>query len=201
VNICKLSFFHLIIWVRFPYVHLSAQIFILNIFCLFVYLLVIFYIFKFFFIDFYGYYIAKTDEGQPRPKYIFNKCGTNIYFFTLQRFGPSPSPNFKRHKEINDNQSINNKCYFPIYRNSRVEFQEEKSFTKKMTRGLVPVWSYWTSGSLADHFLFRQHSSNYLNTQCKLIGVYIDTKNMTFLLKFWFTRARDLKTSTRAAIP
>ena len=28
-------------------------------------------------------------------KYIFNKCGTNIYFFTLQRFGPSPSPNFK----------------------------------------------------------------------------------------------------------
>ena len=21
-----------------------------------------------------------TDEGQPRPKYIFNKCGTNIYF-------------------------------------------------------------------------------------------------------------------------
>ena len=24
-----------------------------------------------------GYYIVKTDEGQ----YIFNKCGTNIYFF------------------------------------------------------------------------------------------------------------------------
>ena len=40
--------------------------------------------------------LATTDEGQPRPKYIFNKCGTNIYSFTtLQRFGPSPSPNFK----------------------------------------------------------------------------------------------------------
>ena len=39
--------------------------------------------------------ISRTDEGQPRPKYIFNKCGSNIYFFTLQRFGPSPSPNFK----------------------------------------------------------------------------------------------------------
>ena len=39
--------------------------------------------------------ISRTDEGQPRPKYIFNKCGTNIYFFTLQRTGPSPSPNFK----------------------------------------------------------------------------------------------------------
>ena len=38
--------------------------------------------------------ISRTDEGQPRPKYIFNKCGTNIYFFTLQRFGPSPSRNF-----------------------------------------------------------------------------------------------------------
>jgi len=37
----------------------------------------------------------ETNEGQPRPKYIFNKCGTNIYFFTLQRFGPSPSLNFK----------------------------------------------------------------------------------------------------------
>ena len=37
--------------------------------------------------------ISRTDEGQPRPKYIFNKCGTNIYFFTIQRFGPSPSPN------------------------------------------------------------------------------------------------------------
>ena len=37
----------------------------------------------------------RTDEGQPRPKYNFNKCGTNIYFFNLQRFGPSPSPNFK----------------------------------------------------------------------------------------------------------
>ena len=33
--------------------------------------------------------ISRTGEGQPRPKYIFNKCGTNIYFFTLQRFGPS----------------------------------------------------------------------------------------------------------------
>jgi len=33
--------------------------------------------------------------GQPRPKYIFNKCGANIYFFTLQRFGPSPSLHFK----------------------------------------------------------------------------------------------------------
>ena len=39
--------------------------------------------------------ITTTDEGQPRPKYIFNKYGTNIYFFTLQRFGASPSPNFK----------------------------------------------------------------------------------------------------------
>ena len=61
---------------------------------MFVYLLGIFHIF---FIDFDGYYIIRTDERQPRPKYIFNKCGTNIYWFTLQKFGPSPSPNFKSH--------------------------------------------------------------------------------------------------------
>ena len=29
--------------------------------------------------------ISRTDEGQPRPKYIFNKCGPNIYFFLLYR--------------------------------------------------------------------------------------------------------------------
>ena len=51
--------------------------------------------FLFFFIDFDVYYIIRTDEGQPRPKYIFNKCETNINLFTLQRFGPLPSPNFK----------------------------------------------------------------------------------------------------------
>ena len=28
-----------------------------------------------------GNYIIRTDEGQPRPKNIFNKCGTNIYTF------------------------------------------------------------------------------------------------------------------------
>ena len=39
--------------------------------------------------------ISRTDEGQPRPKYIFNKCETNIYFFTLHRFAPSPSLNFR----------------------------------------------------------------------------------------------------------
>ena len=56
--------------------------------------LVVFNNFLIFFVDFDGYYNVRTDEGRPRPKYISNKCGTNIYFFTLQRFGPSPSPNF-----------------------------------------------------------------------------------------------------------
>ena len=36
-----------------------------------------------------------THPELTRDRYIFNKCGTNIYFFTLQRFGPSPSLNFK----------------------------------------------------------------------------------------------------------
>ena len=37
------------------------------------------------FITFLTETISRTDEGQSRPKYIFNKCGTDIYFFTLQR--------------------------------------------------------------------------------------------------------------------
>ena len=73
VNICKSSLFHLIIWVLFPYVHLTAQIFILNnLFCLFIFLWFLTKFLKLFFIDFDGYYIVRTDEGQPRPKYIFS---------------------------------------------------------------------------------------------------------------------------------
>ena len=53
---------------------------------------VIFYIL---FLIFVTERISRIDEGQPRPKYIFNKCGTNIYVFILQRLGPSSSPNFK----------------------------------------------------------------------------------------------------------
>ena len=29
--------------------------------------------------------IVRTDVGQPRPKYIFNKCESNIHFFLLSR--------------------------------------------------------------------------------------------------------------------
>jgi len=45
-----------------------------------------------FYIIFYQKYklceetISRTDEGQPRPKYIFNKFGTNVYFFTTTTF-------------------------------------------------------------------------------------------------------------------
>jgi len=53
--------------------------------------------------------ISRTDEGQPRPKYIINKCGTNIYFFTLQRFGPSPSLNFNNITIINFQENVKKK--------------------------------------------------------------------------------------------
>ena len=52
-------------------------------------------VFNDFFIDLDGYYIVRTDEGQPRPKYILINVELTSTFFTLQRFGPSPSPNFK----------------------------------------------------------------------------------------------------------
>ena len=41
--------------------------------------------------------ISRTDEGQPRPKYIFNKCGTNIYFFLLYRGLVHPHPRILNH--------------------------------------------------------------------------------------------------------
>ncbi len=37
--------------------------------------------FEIFFLSILMVIIVRTDEGQPWPKYIFNKCGTNIYFF------------------------------------------------------------------------------------------------------------------------
>ena len=46
-----------------------------------------------FIIDFDGYYTVRTDEGQPRPKYIIVEL--TFIFFTLQRFGPLPLPNLK----------------------------------------------------------------------------------------------------------
>ncbi len=39
-------------------------------------------------------YIYINQKAKKRKLLLF-KCGTNIYFFTLQRFGPSPSPNFE----------------------------------------------------------------------------------------------------------
>ena len=38
--------------------------------------------------------ISRADEGQPRNIFSINVKLTST-FFTLPRFGPSPSPNFK----------------------------------------------------------------------------------------------------------
>ena len=50
----------------------------------------------FFFIDFDGYYIVTTDEGQPDRNIFLINVELKSTFFNLQRFGPSPSPNFKK---------------------------------------------------------------------------------------------------------
>ena len=73
---------------------------------------------NFFFFDFDCYYIVRTDEGQPRPKYIFNNS-INVEltstFLTLQRFGPSPSPNFK---QTNENEAQQLCRVNPFYQTS-----------------------------------------------------------------------------------
>ena len=57
-----------------------------------------------FIIDFDGYYIVRTDEAQPRPKYIFHKCGSNIYFFfTL----PSPFLLHHHRRILNNDNNYN----------------------------------------------------------------------------------------------
>ena len=79
VNIWKLYFFHLMIWVRFILIIWQP---ILKFFC-FVYFLVVFNID---FDDFISLELTRVNLDRN----IFSiKCGTNIYFFfTLQRFGP-----------------------------------------------------------------------------------------------------------------
>ena len=55
----------------FPFFHLTAHFnfWFNNLFCLFIFL----WFLIFFIIDLDGYYIVRTDEGQPKPKYMFNK--------------------------------------------------------------------------------------------------------------------------------
>ena len=75
------------------------------------------------------------DEGQPRPKYIFNKCGTNIYFFTLQRSMVHHNHRILN-KELNKTHII---MYLPkihiwnsIFKN-QVIFSKVQNFQKKYT--------------------------------------------------------------------
>ena len=72
VNICKLSFFHLIIGVRFPYVHLTAQIFILNnLFCLFIFLWFFYQNFCIFFSRFWWLSFRKNWRGSTQAEIYF----------------------------------------------------------------------------------------------------------------------------------
>ena len=93
----------------FPFVHWIAQFF-------FIFLFVFLWFLTFFLIDFDGYYIVRTDDGRPRPKYIFNKYGRNNYFFNLQRFGPSASPNFKYKYTVKWTYCIRTELFLPFVR-------------------------------------------------------------------------------------
>ena len=92
MNTYKLSFCHFMIWVRFLFVHLTAHF---DFFNDLLYFFIFLWFLTIFIIDFDGYFIIRTDEGQPRPKYIFKNVELISTLFTLQRFGPSPSPNFR----------------------------------------------------------------------------------------------------------
>ena len=68
--------------------YLSAHSIFLKLYFSFVYFLVVFNI------DFDGYYNVRTDNLVNLDWNIFSKNVTNIYFFSLQRFVPSPSLSF-----------------------------------------------------------------------------------------------------------
>ena len=77
--------FHLI-----PFVDLTAyfKFFLNNLFCLFIFLWFLTSILMVIIS------LELTRVNLDRNIFLIN-CGTNIYFFPIQRFGPSPSPNFR----------------------------------------------------------------------------------------------------------
>jgi len=87
VNIWKLYFFHLMIWVRFILIIWQP---ILKFFC-FVYFLVVFNI------DFDDFISLELTRVNLDRNIFSKKCGTNIYFFSLYRglVHASSSPNLK----------------------------------------------------------------------------------------------------------
>ena len=76
MNICKLSFFHLMIWVHFPFVHFIAHFKILlnNLFCWFIFL--------WFLTSILMVIISLELTRVNLDRNVFSiKCGTTIYFF------------------------------------------------------------------------------------------------------------------------
>ena len=90
MNIGKLSFFHIMIWVHFPFVHFTAHFKILlnNLFCWFIFL--------WFLTSILMVIISLELTRVNLDRNVFSiKYGTTIYFFLLHRCSPSQSPNFK----------------------------------------------------------------------------------------------------------
>ncbi len=73
--------YYLIIWVRFPYVHLTAQIFILNnLFCLFIFL----WFFTFFI--FFFFFMLKLDEPLLFWKYFLTSLFPTVEIWVLNDY-------------------------------------------------------------------------------------------------------------------
>ena len=80
---------------------------------------------------------SRTDEGQTRPKYIFNKFGTNIYCFYSIEVWSITSPNF-----IFDNIPTSLGVYHKIRKEGRKDGRKDgrKEGTKKQDRGRRKVF-------------------------------------------------------------
>ena len=106
VNICKLSFFHLIIWVRFPCVHLKDKIFILNnLFCLFVFLWFLRNLKKFLSIWMVIIYLERTRVNPDRNIFSINVELTSTFslYWGLVHY---------HHRILKVDQILKNGCTF-----------------------------------------------------------------------------------------
>ena len=89
MNILQIIFFPSHDLSSFPFFYLTALLnFLNNLFCLLIFL----WFLKFFLLSILMVIISQELTRVNPDRNIFSiKCGTNIYFFPLQRFGPSPS--------------------------------------------------------------------------------------------------------------
>jgi len=118
---------------------------------------------------YFGFWILMiiTDEGQPRPKYIFNKCGTNIYFFYSTDVWSITITEFQTIKNnFLENKNFQNSSLYRLYPPDSVfvpfYLKIKKCLGKILSRSLFTenydFWDYF----IFDRFIKHQRLTLYI---------------------------------------